>query len=60
MERQLGGVKDSAQATGTIVRMLQQQVKTLQACVEDAENRRNNARILPERAEGSNPEFFAE
>lgn len=63
-ERRVGEVEDLARATDTTVQALQQQVKTLQARAEDAENRsrRNNVRILglPERAEGSKPELFAE
>lgn len=63
-ERRLGEVEDSAHATSTTVSVLQQQVETLQARAEDAENRsrRNNVRLigLPERAEGSHPELFAE
>lgn len=64
VERRVGMVEDTTHTTENAVHTLQQQVKALQARVEDAknQNRRNNVRILglPERAEGSSPELFAE
>lgn len=64
VERRVGAVEDDMHTTETTIHTLKQQVKVLEARAEDAENRnrRNNVRILglPERAEGPNPELFAE
>lgn len=64
IERRVGAVEDTTNTIENSVHVLKQQIKVLEARAEDAENRnrRNNIRILglPERAEGPNPELFAE
>lgn len=63
-EQRISTVEDVAASTAQSVVELQQQVKTLMARSEDAENRlrRNNVRVvgLPEGEEGANPVEFAE
>lgn len=62
--RRVGVVEGPTHTNENANNALQQQMKTLQAHAEDAENhnRRNNVRILclPERAEGTRPGLFIE
>lgn len=63
-ERRVGEVEDTLQTYGVSLCTLQTEMKSLEACAEDAENRnrRNNLRIvgLPEGMEGKDTTTFTE